>query len=122
LQALKGLNPQFATEAGITKQINDELKQIVIAAAQQHISPAEYIHSMAKEWGYAGPKPAATDAVANLEKVEQAIDASTSLSSVGGSRPQAALDAKAIADMSPSEFETWFAKNGAAKFKKMAGG
>lgn len=124
LKALSGLQPQFKTEEGIVRQINSELKDIVIAAAQGGVSPAEYIYSMAKEWGYTPKQAAQTTeaAIAALTKTEQNITAATSLSSASGTRPNAALDPQAIANMSPSEFESWLSKNGEKGFRKMAGG
>lgn len=115
LKALSKFQPQFDTEPGITAQINKELFDITVAAAQQGIRPAEIIYSMAKEWGFQG-KPKTDDTV---EKLAQDIDAETSLSSTGGSRPGTGLTPKDIADMSPDAFEAWYTKHGAAGFKRL---
>lgn len=121
LAAMKAFHPQFQTQAGIDQQINTELKQIVIAAAQQGISPAKVVYNMAKEWGYAGPPPKDDPKPEDgaIDKLSKNLDAETSLSGTGGSRPGGALDARAIADMSPSDFEAWYAKNGPVAFKKL---
>jgi hypothetical protein len=120
LAAMSAFQPQFKTQAGIDQQINMELKQIVIAAAQQGVSPAEVVYGMAKEWGYtAKPKEAAADDGKAVDKLSKDMEAETSLSGAGGSRPGAALDAKAIADMSADQFEAWYAKHGAVGFKRL---
>lgn len=120
LAAMKAFQPQFQSQAGIDQQINNELKQIVIAAAQQGISPAKVVYNMAKEWGYAGkptddPKP--EDGA--IDKLSKNLDAETSLSGAGGSRPGGSTTPKDIANMSPEQFEAWYDKHGAAGFKKL---
>jgi len=49
LKALSDLNPELRSEAGVARQINNELQAIVVAAAQSGVSPAAYIYDMAKK-------------------------------------------------------------------------
>jgi hypothetical protein len=120
MQAYAVVDERFGDEGQRVAQLNAELKQIVKTAKAKSINPADAVYQIATTYGYA-PKAAVN--TEQLERLEKAIDGSTSLSSVGGSRPAPALDAKAIADMSPGEFEAWFAKPGnQQKFKRLAGG
>jgi hypothetical protein len=120
LKALAGVNPNLRTEQGITAQINEELKGVVVAAAQARISPAEYIHNMAKEWGFkakaAEPDPAKVIADANKGK-----DAEVSLSAMGGGAAPGPKSAEDVAAMSPADFEAWLTKNPKG-FKRLFGG
>jgi hypothetical protein len=117
LKGMAGLYPTFQTEQGITAQINKELFEINVMAAQAGANPAEIIFNMAKEWGYQGkaPDPAASE----VAKLAKDIDAETSLSSAGGSRPGTGPTPKDIADMTPEAFEAWYTKHGAAGFKRL---
>lgn len=120
MQAYAVVDERFGDEAQRVAQLNAELKQIIKTAKAKNINPADAVYQIASTYGYA-PKPKVD--TEQLERLEKAIDGSTSLSAVGGSRPAAALDAKAIADMSASEFEAWYAKPGnQQKFKRLAGG
>jgi hypothetical protein len=120
LKALAGVNPNLRTEQGITAQINEELKGVIVAAAQARISPAEYIHNMAKEWGFkakaAEPDPAKVIADANKGK-----DAEVSLSAMGGGAAPGPKSAEDVAAMSPADFEAWLTKNPKG-FKRLFGG
>lgn len=120
MQAYAMVDERFGDENQRIAQLNAELKQIVSTAKAKNINPADAVYQIATTYGYTAKAPVNTE---ELERLEKAIDGSTSLSSVGGSRPAATLDAKAIADMSPAEFEAWFAKPGnQQKFKRLAGG
>lgn len=116
LQALATLDPRFGDARARNGQIEEELKAIVIGAAQQGKSPAEMIYGIAKGYGYQPRK--GTDG-SELVRLAQNIQAETSLSDLGGSRPAGPRDAKDIADMSPGEFDAWFRKNGADGFRKL---
>jgi hypothetical protein len=116
LKALSHVHPQLKTEQGVTEQINRELFDITVRAAQQGVNPAEIVFQMAKDWGYQGKTPAPD---VTVEKLAKDIEAETSLSSVGGSRPNTGLTPKDIADMSPEQFEAWYAKHGASGFKRL---
>lgn len=123
LAALGKVQTQFADPKVRNAQIEQELKQIVIAAKQQGLSSAQFIYEIAQGYGYTpkAPEPEA-DPAASLDRLERAVSGSTSLSATGGGRPAAAPDAAAIANMSPEQFGAWLAKNGERGFKKLAGG
>lgn len=121
LTALKSVHKQFADPAAVNQQINNELKDIIIASAQSGVDPAQAIYEMAVGFGYTGKKPDAQPGE-TIEKIAQAVNGSTSLSAGGGTRPSAAPDAAAIANMSPEQFEAWLSKHGDKGFRKLAGG
>lgn len=123
LAALGKVDQRFADPRARNHQIEQELKQIVIAAKQQGISSAQFVYELAQGYGYT-PKATEpeTDPAASLDRLERAVSGSTSLSATGGGRPAAAPDAAAIANMSPEQFGVWLAKNGERGFKKLAGG
>lgn len=122
MQAYAVVDDRFGDEQQRVAQLNAELKQIVATAKAKGINPADAVYQIATTYGYTKAAPAVVD-TEELERVEKAIAGSTSLSSVGGQRPGAAIDAKAIADMSPGEFEAWYAKpSNQQKFKRLAGG
>lgn len=122
LAAYGEYNPQFKTQQGILNQINAELKGVILDARRNNISPAKAIFTLAKSWGYApAPKPAEDPARA-VEALARNVNAETSMSGTGGSRPNSGPTAKDIADMSPDEFEAWFAKHGESGFKRIARG
>lgn len=111
------LYPPFSTKAGRDRQIDNELMEIVVMSARKQISPAEYIYNMAKRVGYQ-PK-AKTDDGKTVETLAKNLEAETSLSGVGGSKPGGATTAQDVANMSPDEFDRWLTKHGAAGFKRL---
>jgi vacuolar-type H+-ATPase subunit I/STV1 len=121
LKALSSVDTRFSAPNARTQQIEAELKQIVIAAAQQGISPAEKIYEIAQGYGYKS-KPAPEVEADKLAKLGKAVDGSVSLSDTGGTRPKGATSAADIANLSPAEFESWLAKNGEKGFRKLMGG
>lgn len=122
LQAYAAVDPRFGNPQAINRQIDSELRQIVVAAAQAGTNPAKAVYELAKSWGYAGPKPAANaDPGKVVETIAKNMAAETSLSEAGGSSAKGTLSAEDIANMSPDEFEAWFAKAGERGFKRIAG-
>lgn len=122
LQAYAAVDPRFGDPNAINRQIDSELRQIVVAAAQAGTNPAKAVYELAKSWGYAGPKPATNaDPGKVVEKIAKSMEAETSLSEAGGSSARGTLSAEDIANMSPDEFEAWFAKHGERGFKRIAG-
>lgn len=112
LKAMATIDERFASDAGINQQINAELRQIVIAAKQKGVNPAQVVHDMAKAYGYqakqADPKGAPTlpdklDAIAKAQEQAKTIGAASGRS--GGDQ----LTPETIAAMSPKEFEAWAA-------------
>lgn len=86
--------------------IDSELKQIIVAAAQQQRSPAEMVYEIAKSWGYT-PKQAAAAASMpeNLARVEKAQEASRTVGATSGSAGGDALSLDAMLNMPRDEFE-----------------
>lgn len=112
LKSLSGLHPQLRTEAGIVQQINSELHAIIVAAAQNGVSPAKYVFDMAKEWGYAGKQPPANEALtlpAELARVATAQAASRTVGAAPGAATGAELTLQQIVDMPQGEFKAWMA-------------
>lgn len=126
LSTLKGLNPQFQTEAGIVQQINAELKDIVVAAAQAKISPAEYIYNMAKEWGYKGAAvtEGKIELPGKLKNVEQAQERSRTVAQGSGKTEGAdEISIESLAAMPQSEFNEWMKVPANSKtFQRLMGG
>lgn len=125
LKSLSGLHPNLRTEAGIVQQINSELHAIIVAAAQNGVSPAKYVFDMAKEWGYAGKQPPANEALtlpAELAKVAAAQTASRTVGAAPGAATGAELTLEQIVGMPHAEFKAWHAdpKN-ARKYEKLMG-
>ena len=110
LQALSIANPGFANEQGRVQQINTELKQIVLAAKQQGMSPAEAVYKIAQGYGYAvaQPDPAKLTLPDSLAKIDAAQNASRTLSAMPGRDAGDPLSAEAIANMSNTEFDAWY--------------
>lgn len=111
------------TQEQAIQEINRIENQHLVYVGQNGLKIGPYLKSLAKARGWA-PKPAEVpkDPAADLEKLAEAVENSTSLSSAGGGAPKV-LDAAAIANMKPDEFEVWLGKPGnQAKFRKLAGG
>lgn len=125
LKSLSGLHPNLRTEAGIVQQINSELHAIIVAAAQNGVSPAKYVFEMAKEWGYAGKQPPANEALtlpAELAKVATAQAASRTVGAAPGAATGAELTLQQIVDMPQGEFRAWHAKpENARRYEKLMG-
>jgi hypothetical protein len=92
-------------------------------AKQRGVPIGEYLVSLAKPrgWRPQAQQTATADPNAALDKLAAAVDGSTSLSNANGGAPQV-MNAEAIANMSPEQFEAWLNKNGSGKFRKLAGG
>lgn len=122
LQALSAADPRFADPAMRNWQIEQELRQVVVSAAQQGKSSAELIYGIAKGYGY---KPAApANPGAEIENLNKNQPAELSLSNMGGgaankSGPKTAED---VANMSATEFDSWFKSAGDAGFRRIMGG
>lgn len=89
-------------------------------AASKGINIGRYLTSLAEARGWKRAEKKA-DSGADLEKLAEAVEGSTTLSGAGGGAPKV-TDAEAVANMKPDEFEAWLSKNGTAKFRKLAGG
>jgi hypothetical protein len=109
----------------------EEAQQEISRIEAQHIAFAKrtgkqigpYIMGLAKARGFRAEaaKPAA-DPASEIDRLNEAVAGSTSLSDGGGAAP-AVTNAQSIADMSPEKFAEWIGKPGnAAKFKRLAGG
>lgn len=113
LQALSIANPGFSNEQGRVQQINNELKQIVLAAKQQGMSPAEAVYKIAQGYGYAVAQPAQADPATlklpdSLAKIDAAQNASRTLAATTGRDAGDPMSAEAIANMSNTEFDAWY--------------
>lgn len=108
--------------------IDSELKQIIVAAAQQKRSPAEMVYEIAQSWGYSphqaaqpGQPPAMPD---RLQRVQTAQGASRTVGDAAG-RAGASSDytIDSFAAMSQPEFNAVMATpEGQAAWKRLMGG
>ena len=121
LKALADLNPELRSEAGIARQINNELQAIVVAAAQSGVSPAGYIYDMAKKWGWRGGAGADASEFVPYRGGRKS-DAEFSLSSMGGGAHSGPRTPEDVAHMTAAEFEAWLTRNGSRGFKRLMGG
>lgn len=119
-QELQVLFPMSTPEQR-RQTIMAEWQQIVGNSRATRHNPAELIYGLAKQRGYVKAAPQ-KDPAAELEKLQEAVDGSTSLSEASGGAPET-MSAQSIADMSPEAFAAWYAKPGNTdKFKRLAGG
>lgn len=123
LQALAPFSPNLRTQQGINQQINAELKDIVLAAAQQGISPAEMVYQMAEAWGFSAPAtpPSQITLPQQLAQVARAQEASKTIAAAPGSAAGDEMTAEMLLAMPDKDFEAWRQANG-AKFRKLMGG
>lgn len=123
LSALSSVDRRFATKQARDQQMNTELREIVIAAHRNGVSPAEAVYNMAKAWGYKGAAPApGADPGKAIAALAGKIEAETTLSGTGGGAAKTAKSAEDIASMSAEEFEAWYAKAGDKGFKRAMSG
>lgn len=126
------LRQNIATEYmeayGLTQQqaiaeVNNYEAQQIEFAVSRGINVADHMRKIAKARNVTAPKkaPAAPAPGTDLDKLAEGVKGSTSLSAAAGGAV-AQSTAQSIADMSPADFEAWLTKNGAEKFRKLAGG
>lgn len=107
LAAIGSIDQRLSTQRARDAQINAELKQIIVTAAQQGRSPAEVVYQFAQSYGY---KPAeggqeqrnGADTVQDLANRQERH---RSLSDAQGGEAPKRLDAKALASMSDAQFK-----------------
>ena len=132
LQAISIFQPEFATKSARDKQIDAELKQIVITAAQSKRSAAEICYELAKGYGYTPEQAAAAAEAATgqdngltekLKRLESAQNASKTVGQASGSAGGDEVTAESIANMSEDEFNRWVSvPENATRFNKLMGG
>ncbi|MDK4703892.1 hypothetical protein PH562_16700 [Rhizobium sp. CNPSo 4062] len=131
LKAMALVDPSMATEQARNRQINAELKSIIISAHQQGQNPADLIYRLAQGYGYkpgtvaasAQPDQQNADLSAKVDQLGKALDASKTLTASNGKNAADPMSAEAIANMSESEFTAWM-KDPAneRRFRQMMGG
>lgn len=109
-ETLSAVDPHLSTPQGRNQRINDEVAQLVIAAKQKDMSPAELVYNLAKQSGYTGAAPQAKtlqlpDKLAGIEAAQRA---SQSLTASGGQTGADPLTAESIASMDSQEFNKWY--------------
>lgn len=110
LQGTAVADPRMADPQWRNYVIDSELKQIIVAAAQQRRSPAEMVYGIAQSWGYT-PKQAAAAAAGlpdNLARVEKAQEASRTVGATSGNAGSDALSLDAMLAMPRGEFEALY--------------
>lgn len=123
LEALSFADKRFADPEARNGQINAELKQIVLSAKAQNISPAEAVYQISKSYGFAGKQPTDTSAADKLAQIDAAQNASRSLTKTPGNSGVDPMSAEAILAMPPREFEAWYKKpENVRRFNALIGG
>lgn len=124
LQAFGKVDPRFSTPQGINDQINAELRAIVVQAKQANVSPAEFVHNLAVNYGFQAkaPDPATIGMPDKLAGIASAQEAARTVGQASGRSGSDALTPESIAAMPAAEFERWASdpKN-AAILDKMLG-
>lgn len=109
-ETLAILQPELSTVQGRNQRINEEVAQLVLAAKQSGISPAEVVYNLAKQSGYTGaaPQKQPMQMPDKLAGIEAAQKASQSLTASGGQTGADPLTAESIALMDTQEFNKWY--------------
>lgn len=113
LTALSAFDQRFSTKQGRDIQIDAELKDIVVKAAQAKMSPAEMIYQLAQGYGYqkappqTDPVPDKLEMPETLRKVEQGLQSSRTVGQASGKSGSDQLSPEAIANMPAPEFDAW---------------
>lgn len=109
-ETLASVDEQLSTPQGRNQRINDEVSQLVIAAKQKGLDPAELVYNLAKQSGFAGPAPQTQTPQMpdRLAGIEAAQKASQSLTASGGRTGADPLTAESILSMDTQEFNKWY--------------
>lgn len=126
LAALSTFDQRFASPQQRNAQIEAELKDIVIRAAQSKRSPAQLVYELAKGYGYQAKAADAADPAgglnARIDQLDKAQGASRTVGAAPGNAGGDEITAEALANMPEAEFTVWMAKpENAAKFRKLMG-
>jgi len=119
LSAFASLDRNFATKQSRDRQINAELKQVIISAHQASMSPAKAVYDLAKAYGYKGPAPKTDDPAKAVAKLANAVEKEITLSGSDGNATRTVKTAEDVASMSGPEFEAWLQKAGEKGFKRL---
>lgn len=125
LSAIGNIDQRMSTQRARDQQINAELKQIIVAAAQQGRSPAEVVYQFAQSYGYkpqgaAETKETADETAARLKALEAAQNGSRTVGQVAGKAGGDEATPESLVAMSESEFAAWMAAPGnERKFRQM---
>lgn len=123
LSALSVVDSRFNTPAQRNAQIEQELKQIVVAAAQRRLSPAQLVYEIAKGYGYQAKAEPDKGLAEKIDQIDKAQAANRTVGAASGTSGGDEITAEALASMPEQEFAVWMAKPGnAAKFEKMMRG
>lgn len=126
LSALSTFDQRFASPQQRNAQIEAELKDIVIRAAQSQRSPAQLVYELAKGYGYTKPAedPGKMELPEKLRNVDKAQQGSRTVGQANGARSggdEVSIDS--LAAMPQNEFNEWMkVPANEARFKKMMGG
>lgn len=105
LTAIGQIDQRMSSQRARDQQINAELRQIVIAAAQQNRSPAEVVYQFAQSYGYKPTEPGVKkDPAEEVKAIAERQERHMSLSNVQGGEAPKQLTAKDLANMSEAAF------------------
>lgn len=105
LTAIGNIDQRMSSQRARDAQINAELKQIVIAAAQQNRSPAEVVYQFAQSYGYKPAEPGSKkDPAEEVKAIAERQERHMSLSNIQGGEAPKQLTAKDLASMSEAAF------------------
>lgn len=128
LQALSIANPHFSDPRARSAQIDAELKQIVVAAAQRGMSPSEAVYEIALSYGYtrqeaeAAAKGADNEVAEKLQRLEKAQTASKTVGKASGRSGGDEITPETLAAMSEEDFSRWLSvPENARRFERMMG-
>jgi hypothetical protein len=129
LQAYAAVDPAFNNPRQIAATIDNELKHIIVTAAQRNANPAEAVYALAQSFGYQpGQQQAAQgqqerqDGAATIREMAQRQERHQSLSSIQGGSAPAKLDAKGLAAMDDAAFQKLMATaSGRAEIEAIMG-
>lgn len=126
LSALGNVHAAFKDPRAVNQQINNELRDIIINAAQNNISPAQAVYDLATAWGYAAKAadPAAITMPEKLKGIEQAQQGSRTVGQASGARSGGdEITIESLAAMPQNEFNEWMKVPANEKrFKSLMGG
>lgn len=124
LSALAPLHPQFADPKGVNEQINNELRDIIVAAAKNNINPAQAVYNLATQYGYTAKGAQKDEALTlpdKLKGIAAAQEASRTVANAPGRAGGDEMTVEALLAMPDKEFDTWTKANAAAAKRLMGG-
>jgi len=106
LNALGQIDPYWADQHNRTKQMNQELRDLVHVSLNQGENPATVLHKLAQSFGF-GPTAHST----KFKDLSDAQRAARTLASSNGQEAGDPLLLESLANLSEAEFSRWYEAN-----------